>query len=183
MNTNITYHRASTTEELNQILKLQRQNLYESLSFEERHREGFLTLEHPFSILKKMNNACAHCIAKHKNEVVGYALSMLKGFKADIPLLTPMFVQIDEAIKQQNVSPNYILMGQICIDKKVRGQGVFRGLYGYMAQELKNNFDAIITEVNAKNKRSSNAHKAVGFELLKNYTINNQFWEVILLKL
>jgi len=70
-------------------------------------------------------------------------------------------------------------MGQICVAKSVRGKGVFRGLYSYMAQELKNDFDAIITEVDTKNIRSSNAHKAVGFKVIKNYTSNNQLWEII----
>ncbi len=183
MKTNITYHRASTTEELNQILKLQEENLRGLVSDEIKKKEGFVTLQHDFEILKKMNDACAHCIVKYKGEVVGYALSMLKEFQNDIPLLVPMFIQIEKAIKEQNLSSNYIAMGQICIDKKLRGQGVFRGLYNYMAQELKNDFDAIITEVDTKNIRSSNAHKAIGFELLKNYISNNQVWEVIILKL
>ncbi len=179
----MTYHRASTTEELNQILKLQEQNLRHLVSDEIKEKEGFVTLQHDFSMLKKMNDACAHCIVKHKGKVVGYALSMLKKFQNDIPLLVPMFIQIEKAIKQQKEVSNYIAMGQICIDKKMRGQGVFRGLYNYMAQELKHDFDAIITEVDTKNTRSSNAHKAVGFELLKNYRANNQTWEVIILRL
>ncbi len=183
MKTNITYHRASTTEELNQILKLQEKNLCHLISDEIKEKEGFVTLQHDFNMLKKMNDAYAHCIAKHKGKVVGYALSMLKDFKNDMPLLAPMFVEIDKVIKQQSGSSNYIAMGQICIDKKVRGQGVFRALYSYMAQELKNDFDAIITEVDTKNTRSSNAHKAVGFKLLKKYISNNELWEVIILKL
>ena len=130
-----------------------------------------------------MNDKCAHTIAISNNNVVGYALSMHQDFKNYIPLLEPMFVEINKAIKQHNNSLNYIAMGQICIDKRVRGQGVFRKLYNYMALELKNDFDAIITEVDTKNTRSSNAHKAVGFKLLKNYTSNNQLWEIISLEI
>lgn len=183
LNVNITYHRATTNEELKQILKLQERNLRHLISDEVKEKEGFVTLQHDFEILKKMNDACAHCIAKKDNEVIGYALSMLKYFKNDIPLLLPMFAEIDKAIKQQNITSNYIAMGQICIDKIVRGQGVFRGLYEFMAQELKHEFEAIITEVDTTNTRSSSAHKAVGFNVLTNYTSNNQLWEVIILKL
>lgn len=183
LNTNITYHRVTTLEELNEILKLQKKNLGEVLSNDEKRVEGFVTLQHDLKILKKMNDACAHIIAKQDGDIVGYALSMLKNFKNDIPLLIPMFMQIDKAVKQQSLSSNYIAMGQICVDKKARGQGVFRGLYHFMAQEFKHDFDAIITEVDTKNERSLNAHKAVGFEFLKNYTSNNQLWEVIVLKL
>lgn len=179
----ITYHRALTAGELNEILNLQEQNLRHLISDDVKEKEGFVTLQHDFNILKKMNDACAHCIAKLNGKVVGYALSMLQDFKNDIPLLVPMFNEIDELILEKNLSPNYIAMGQICVDKSVRGMGVFRGLYHFMAQQLKNDFDAIITEVDIKNTRSSNAHKAVGFEVLKNYTSNDQFWEVIILKL
>lgn len=179
----ITYHRVSTSEELNQILELQKQNLKHLITEEQKKKEGFVTLQHDFDILKKMNDACAHCIAKQDDKVVGYALSMLQEFKNKIPLLVPMFKEIDSTLKAQNRSSNYIAMGQICIDKNVRGQGVFRGLYSYMAQQFKTNFDAIITEVDTKNKRSSNAHKAVGFKVIKNYTSNNQLWEVIVMNI
>lgn len=175
----ITYHRAKTTEELNAILKLQEQNLREVLSSEQKQKEGFVTVKHDFKMLKEMNEVCAHCIAKHKGEVVGYALSMLQGLKKDIPLLVPMFKEIDKALKEQNRKVNYIAMGQICVDKRQRGKGVFRGLYSFMAEELKYDFDAIITGVDTKNTRSSNAHKAVGFKAIKKYTSNNQLWEII----
>ena len=180
---NIIYSRAATDEELHQILKLQERNLRTVLSTKERLEEGFVTLKHSFEMLKKMNDACAHCIVKHEGEVVGYALSMLQDFKNDIPLLAPMFHEIDEVLQEKDLYKNYIAMGQICVDKNFRGHGVFRGLYYYMANQLKDDFDAIITEVDTKNTRSSNAHKAVGFEVLKNYTSNNQRWEVIFLKL
>ncbi len=181
--TNITYHRATTNEELNQILNLQKQNLRDLISEEQKLTEGFVTLKHDLEILKKMNDACNHCIAKRDEKVIGYALSMLQNFKNDIPLLVPMFNEINKALKAQNLSSNYIAMGQICVDKNSRGQGVFRGLYNYMANELKHEFNAIITEVDTKNTRSSHAHKAIGFEVLKNYTSNNQLWEIISLKI
>lgn len=181
--TNIRYHRAITTEELYGILNLQKENLRYLISDEVSEKEGFVTLKHDFNTLKKMNDACAHCIAKRDGKVVGYALSMLQEFKNDIPILVPMFKEIDQVIQEQNLSSNYIVMGQICIDKNARGIGVFRGLYQYMVQELKNDFDAIITEVDIKNTRSCNAHKAVGFKFLKNYTSNDQLWEVIILRL
>ena len=49
-----------------------------------------------------------------------------------------------------------------------------------MKDELSKEYDAIITEVDVLNTRSSQAHKAVGFEILKNYSSNNQDWELII---
>lgn len=179
----VNYQRVTSNDELLEILALQRENLREELSLNEKQKEGFVTLQHDFEILKRMNDHCAHCIAKYNGKVVGYALSMLQDFKKDIPLLIPMFKEIDEIINAQKRSKNYIVMGQICIDKSMRGKGVFRGLYAYMEKEFSTTFDAIITEVDTNNIRSSNAHKAVGFQLLKKYTANNQLWEIILLEI
>ena len=179
----ITYHRAKTDQELEEILALQSLNLFVNVSDNDKLKEGFLTLQHDFDILKKMNDVCAHCVAKKDGKIVGFALSMLQYFKNDIPLLVPMFKEIENAINEQKLAINYVVMGQVCVDENQRGKGVFRGLYTYMAAEMKSNFDAIITEVDTKNTRSSNAHKSVGFKLLKNYTANNQLWEIILLTL
>lgn len=183
MSSEITYHRAKSIEELKAILKLQEENLRDLISDEVKQKEGFVTLQHDFDLLKQMNDACAHSIAKCNGEVVGYALSMLQEFKMDIPLLIPMFTEIDKTLKVQNLDINYIVMGQICIAKRVRGKGVFRELYNYMAGEFKNDFEAIITEVDTSNTRSSQAHKAVGFKVLKNYKSNNQLWEIISLEI
>lgn len=179
----ITYHRAKTDQELEEILALQSLNLFVNVSDNDKLKEGFLTLQHDFDILKKMNDACAHCVAKVDGKIVGFALSMLQDFKNDIPLLVPMFKEIDKAIEERKLVINYVVMGQVCVDRSQRGKGVFRGLYTYMAAEMKSGFDAIITEVDTKNTRSLNAHKSVGFKLLKNYTSNNQLWEIILLTL
>lgn len=181
--TKITYHRASTAQELKAILSLQQKNLSGILSEDEKSKEGFVTLRHDLGVLQKMNDACAHCIAKSNGRVVGYALSMIQCFRNDVPLLMPMFNEIDTILKEKKLNLDYVVMGQICIDKSMRGQGVFRGLYAYMSQELKGDFDVIITEVDAKNKRSSNAHQAIGFQILKKYVSNNQLWELIVLEI
>jgi len=178
LKTNITYHSASTTEELHQILKLQQDNLPQKLSSSEKEKEGFLTVHHTFDLLKQMNDACSHIIAKHNNTVVGYALCMTADFKTKIPVLIPMFNEIESVVSK---AKNYVVMGQVCVSKDYRKQGIFRGLYQFMSQALK--FDIIVTEVDIKNVRSSNAHKAVGFKLLKTYTSHNQLWEIISLEI
>lgn len=176
MKIEITYYRASITEELNQVLKLQEDNLPKKLSISEKEKEGFLTVHHTFDILKQMNDACAHILAKHNDEVIGYALCMTKAFKAKIPVLIPMFNEIESVISKDT---KYIIMGQICVSKDYRKQGVFRGLYEFMSKSLKSEFNVIITEVDTKNTRSLNAHKAIGFENMKTYKSNNQHWEII----
>jgi ribosomal protein S18 acetylase RimI-like enzyme len=129
-----------------------------------------------------MNTVCAHCIAKVNGKVVGYALCMDKRFKNKIDVLRSMFVEIDSSlVHYPKKYTNYIAMGQICIDKEYRKKGIFRGLYNYMREELRAQYSCVITEVDAKNVRSSDAHKAIGFELLKTYFSDAITWELMLL--
>ena len=179
----ISYHRVTNNAELHEILQLQRLNIAQVLSSSEIEKEGFVTVHHDFNILKKMNTVCAHCIAKVNGKVVGYALCMDKRFKNKIDVLRSMFEEIDNSlVHHPKKYTNYIVMGQICIDEDYRKKGIFRGLYNYMKEELKNEFNCVITEVDIKNIRSSDAHKAVGFKLLKTYVSDDKTWELILLE-
>ncbi len=166
-------------EELLQILKIQERNLAAGLTSEEKKTHGFLTVQHTFDVLKKMNNRCPHIIAKYNNEVVGYALCMHPTFENEIEVLKPMF---DEINSIPNINRNYIVMGQICIDEKYRGQGIFRKLYKTMKKEVFPEFSSIITEADALNKRSLEAHYAVGFQKIKVYEAGGQTWKLIQLK-
>ena len=172
----IIYKRAESTEELEQILQLQQVNTPTSISKEESMQEGFVTIHHSFLTLKAMNDKCPHIIAKHNQKVIGYTLCMLKAFKEEIEVLKPMFKNIDNCLNQNET---YIVMGQVCVDKAFRKQGVFRGLYNFMKKQLHTEFDLIITEVDTANTRSLNAHYAIGFKTLYSYHSNQQDWELI----
>ena len=55
-------------------------------------------------------------------------------------------------------------------------------MYRTMREAIKPNFTTIITEVDAKNTRSLQAHYAVGFKSLKSHSSGGQDWELIALK-
>ncbi|WP_103867006.1 N-acetyltransferase [Aquimarina sp. I32.4] len=172
----IIYTVATTDIELQQIIMLQQYNLPISISQIEIEKEGFVTVQHDLAILKKMNYRQPHIIAKKENKVIGYALCMHKDFKNDINTLKPMFTVIDDQLPS-NVP--YIIMGQICIDKVSRKQGVFRGLYTRMKNELHKNYRLLITEVATSNTRSLQAHFAIGFKTLIQYECNGTKWHLI----
>lgn len=179
----IIYKRAETEEELQQILDLQRVNIKSSLSNKVLKKEGFVSVEHTFDVLKRMNDACPHILVKDQEKVIGYALCMLHAFRNDVPALIPMFEYMDSIITSKNLSElRYLIMGQTCIDKAYRKQGVFKKMYHYFKGELESGFDAVVTEVNSKNRRSSEAHSAVGFNLLDVHTEAGEDWELIIWK-
>jgi len=165
----IEYTITKTKTELQQILDLQTRNLPKALSLEEKKEQGFVTLEHDLDLLTAMHDKCPHVIAKDGDQVVGYALSMLPSFRNDIPLLFSMFEMIDQLTYQdRNLKDRkYFVMGQICIDKEYRGQGVFKKLYHHLRLMMQDNFELVLTLVDVLNTRSSRAHEKVGFQILQ----------------
>jgi|TARA_R110002020_G_scaffold103640_2_gene242724 ribosomal protein S18 acetylase RimI-like enzyme len=183
----ISYSLVTSEKELHQILQLQQQNLPESVSEAAQKSEGFVTVQHDFALLKAMHEKCPHIVAKDGEKVVGYALSMHPDFGNDIEVLRPMFQQIHryyssiESASKLLHHNNFIVMGQICIAKAYRQQGIFRKLYETMQANLPDSFSTIITEVDTKNQRSLNAHYSVGFKDLKRYVSGGQEWVLIYL--
>ena len=173
----ILYKRASTLNELEQIRTLQLQNSSQNISSEEKLQEGFVTVQHSVALLEQMNSACAHIIAKDNDAVVGFALVMLSGFRNEIKALIPMFERIDELVPKDKT---YVVMGQICVDKNHRKQGIFRGLYHFYREELQHQFDYLITEVAAINLRSMQAHEAIGFKIIDTYDEDGIVWNIVL---
>lgn len=173
---NIDYVQVKTSNELQQILALQKRNLPKAISTSEKQKEGFVTVKHTLEILDKMNKVCPHIIAKHEDHVVAYALCMHPKFTNDIKILKPMFREVDKIISSNET---YIVMGQICVDKQYRKKGIFRNLYATMQELVKKEFSSIITEVDAANSRSLQAHYAVGFSHLKTYNSLGQDWKII----
>ncbi|WP_276168970.1 GNAT family N-acetyltransferase [Zobellia alginiliquefaciens] len=174
----IIYTTATTAIELEQILVLQQKNLPTSVSAQEKEKEGFVTVVHNFEILKAMNDVCPHIIAKSGEQVVAYALCMHPKFANEIEVLKPMFKELDCTVP---LITNCIAMGQICVDKAFRRQGIFRKLYETMQAKTQKSFNCIITEIDATNARSIQAHYAVGFKELKTYDAADQEWKIVFL--
>ena len=170
------YKQAVTQGELQQILDLQQRNLPKNLSMEEREHEGFVTVEHELELLREMNDACGHIIAKEGEELLGYALCMHPKFGDRIEVLEPMFKELDNPFQKEK---DYMVMGQVCVAKGHRGKGVFRGLYQKMKEILPQGFTSIITEVDAKNKRSLAAHTAIGFRTIRIYHHQGKEWHIM----
>lgn len=171
----IQYTRASSVNELLQILELQKNNSLSTVNSFEQENEGFVTVSHSLEVLKQMNDACPHIIAKDGDLVVGYALVMLQKFRDKISVLSAMFETATELLGDKK----YLAMGQVCVSKQYRKQGVFRGMYQFYKEELQNDFDCLLTEVASSNHRSLNAHLSVGFKILKTQTTDGVSWELI----
>lgn len=170
-----------SVKELEQIIALQRCNLVGKLEPAEWKDQGFVTVEHTIEILEQMHQAAPSIIAKDDDRVVAYALTMLKECRFIIPALVPMFNMLDqlEWKGRQLNEYSFYTMGQICIDKAYRGQGLFNQLYQKHKEAYSPRFDLLATEIATRNTRSIRAHERVGFETINIYRDELDEWAVV----
>ncbi len=172
---------AETQQDLDQILNLQKCNHVSGLSSTQKEANGFVTVQHDLELLTKMNDAAPQIIAKLNDEVVAYALVMLKEFSALIPTLVPMFDSFKQlSYKGKSLEAyTYYVMGQICIDENYRGQGLFEKLYAKHKETHSTTFDLCLTEVSTSNQRSMKAHERVGFKILHTFKDKTDEWNIL----
>ena len=173
---------ASSEEDLDQILALQRANLEQALTSHEAESQGFVTLRHDLELLRDMQAVTPHVLARQAEQVVGYALATPATFVDRLPLLEPMIAALE--VLQHRGRPvsecRYLIMGQVCVAREQRGRGVFGGLYAELRRRYAQQFELLVTEAASRNTRSVRAHERVGFELLRRYPdASGESWDLI----
>ena len=167
----VTIEVAQSESDLQGIKDLNVKNLYGVNSPEEQRGEGFVTCPYSVGDLRIMNTPYPHIVAKSNDIVVGYCLVMLKHHGDLMPVLQPMFKLMSHLdLNGQPLNDiRHFTMGQVCVDKAKRGTGIFYRMYDYLKDQMKANFDLVITEISALNSRSLRAHEKLGFRTLKEY--------------
>ena len=153
------------------ILALQRANLRQNISAEVQLDQGFVTVEHDPAVLMRMNRAAPSVIAKDGEMVVGYCLTMLPEFRANIPELATLFAAIDTLLYAGRpvCKHTYYVMGQVCVADGYRGQQLFDRMYQHQRDTYGNRYRLLITDISEKNTRSLRAHARVGFQPLHSF--------------
>src|SRR5579871_2684642 len=178
----ITYTTSKTEKDLLGILELQKNNLPDNLSQEEISREGFVTVVHDFDALKKLNDIEQHVIAKDGDKVIAYLLAMTTKSKNEFPVLFSMFENFEKiAFHGKTFSDyHYIVVGQVCVAKDYRGQGVLDNCYAEYKNQFKSKYDFAVTEINIKNQRSRSEERRVGFHEIHQFTTtDNVEWSIV----
>lgn len=172
-----------TDSELQGILDLQRLNLLNEISEAEKIEQGFVTVKHSLNQLRLMHDIEPHVIAVANERVIGYILAMTKESKDLVPVLVPMFEQFDQLMfgKKYLSAYHYMVIGQICVDKRYRGQGIFDKMYDLYRSTFSSRYDFAITEIALSNFRSLKAHQRVGFRTIHEFEDTTQKWAIVLL--
>ena len=176
----------STPGEVSEILELQAANHPSALTPETMVREGFVTVRHDSSVLRRMNEETPAIVAKAAGRVIAYALVMPRSFAPHVPILRSLFERLDRLSWKGTPlrdNPRWFVTGQICVAEGHRGKGIFDGLYRTMAERYGDRFDFTVTDVATRNARSLRAHERVGFRALEVFTDTDtgEEWNVIAL--
>jgi hypothetical protein len=170
----------TTTDHLLQILDLQQLNLRYNITEEELNEQGFVTLRHDLKTLEQMHRLAPSVVILENEKVVAYALTMLPECRPLVPELEPMFALLDRLSwnNQPLGNQQFYVMGQVCIAKAYRGQGLFEKLYQHHKKIYQSRFDLFITEISARNRRSLRAHEKTGFKIIHTHQDELDEWLV-----
>jgi RimJ/RimL family protein N-acetyltransferase len=70
-------------------------------------------------------------------------------------------------------------MGQVCVAREFRGQGVFDLMYRAHREHLRARYDRSVTEIAVRNVRSMRAHARVGFRVIDRYRDETDDWAIV----
>lgn len=172
----------SSDEELLQILDLQKNNLRQNISGEEKEEQGFVTMPFTLLMLQSMHELAPGIIIKVADNVIAYVIVLMKEGRHIYPSLEPMFLNF-EKISWRNKPLNsykFYVMGQVCVAKEYRGKGVFDLLYQKHKEIYQSKFDFVITEISTANHRSLRAHERIGFKTIATHRDELDEWDVVL---
>lgn len=174
--------RVTNTAELIGIQTLQAENLRKHIDAAEAASQGFLMAEYSLEFLQSMHNAAPSIIAKDGDKVIGYALVATQAVRDEHDLLADLFNTIDRTLFEGKLLKGtaYVVVGQLCVSKDYRGQGLVQQLYGHFRACLENEYDFCITDVAQANTRSLKAHKNTGYQVIDTLSYGGIGWDIVL---
>ena len=173
---------AQEVSELEGILALQRRNLKRCLSESEAEEQGFLIAEYDLVYLQQMQAQRPSVVAVDDGRVVGYALVVTQEVRKGLPFISDLFDEIDRISYRGALlaGTDYVVVGQLCVDKDYRGQGLVDRLYGCFRASLDDRYHCGVTDIARANRRSLKAHQKVGFEVIHDIEYEGLTWDVVL---
>ncbi len=168
--------------ELTGIRDLQALNLRKNIDAETALSQGFLTAAYTLQYLQEMHDASPSIIAKDGDTVVGYALVATKEIRNGHDLIADLFNVIDTKYYKGKClkEVNYVVVGQLCVAKDYRGQGLVKRMYDYYRDCYAGEYEYLITDVAQANPRSLNAHKKSGFIVIDTLVYAGIGWDIVI---
>lgn len=173
---------AHETSELEGILDLQRRNLKRCLSGTEASEQGFLIAEYDLAYLRRLQAHRPSVVAVDEGRVVGYVLVVTRESREGHPFVAALIDEIDRIDHEGRrlAATDYVVVGQLCVDKDHRGQGLVERLYEEFRRSLEGGYRFAVTDIARANARSLKAHQRVGFRVIHQIEYEGLLWDVVL---
>lgn len=151
--------RRATREDIPAILDVQAANFIGNLEDAER-RDGFLSLTFTHRQLEEMAGQVGIIVAAIGGRLAGYLCASSREFNRPFHLLAAMMRQFDaiDYCGRLLASSRVFIYGPVCIDRSYRGQGLLRGLYDTLLQEVAGRYDIGVAFVADDNPHSLRVH-------------------------
>lgn len=172
---------ATTDEDLQQILDLQKANLKQNLTDQVRKSQGFVTMKFSIDMLRELRTLSPSIVLKVDNQILAYAIVFLKegiNFYPEMNALTENLSNIEWKGKRLSDS-DYYIMGQVCVAERLRGTGAFDLLYQTHRELMSSRYECLVTEIATSNTRSLRAHERVGFKPVYIHRDAIDEWQIV----
>ena len=168
--------RPAKTDDIEGILKLHYRYQVDSIN-EEDKTDGFITTAFDEQQLSELiDRERGLFIALKENIIIAYAMAASWVFWSRWPMFAHMIDDLPnlQYAGQTLSTKNSYQYGPVCVDKCVRGQGVFEGIFNYSLQEMAGRYPILVTFINKINPRSYAAHtQKVGLDVIQEFEYNN----------
>lgn len=174
--------RVATTDNIAEVLTLHYRYQVDSINADDK-ADGFITTAFTSEQLTDLiEQEQGLFIALQDGKIVAYAMAASWQFWS----IWPMFVHMVEGLPALNYqgqglnTENSYQYGPVCVDKSVRGAGVFEAIFEFALQQMSSRYPILVTFINKINPRSYAAHvQKAGLEVLQEFEFNNnQYFEL-----
>jgi hypothetical protein len=168
--------KVATLENVAEVLELHYEYQVDSIP-EEDKKDGFITTAFTESHLKRLiEEEKGLFIAIKNNTIVAYAMSASWGFWCQWPMFQYMVENLNDSklFGNELTINNSYQYGPVCVDKSVRGEGVFEEIFNFSLKKMSERYPLMVTFINKINPRSYEAHtRKVNLEVINEFSFNN----------
>lgn len=174
--------RYATPNDINQVLELHSRYQIDSISDADK-KDGFITTAfNEEQLAELIEREQGLFVAFKGDSIVAYAMAASWAYWSRWPMFAHMIKDLPNLEYKGHFlsAENSYQYGPVCVDKTMRGQGVFEGIFNFARQEMKKRYPVLVTFINKINTRSFAAHtQKVGLDIIQEFEYNNnQYYEL-----
>tara|TARA_R110001583_G_scaffold22377_6_gene83990 strand:+ start:3967 stop:4521 length:555 start_codon:yes stop_codon:yes gene_type:complete len=151
---------SATLEDIDEVLALHYCYQIDSIK-EEDKVDGFITTAftkaHLTGLIEQENGLF---VARIDKKIVAYAMAASWAYWSQWPMFRFMIDNLHDSLccgDKIHIENSY-QYGPVCVDKSVRGKGVFEHIFNYSLKEMSKRYPIMVTFINKINPRSYQAH-------------------------